>query len=356
MFLCTFAVHMNALLLSARYYRLEFDQPFGIALGTRTHTDTIYVNASFMGVQGYGEAALPPYLGYQPEKLVADFHNYFPGEMHGSEAIRTTLARLGQPENLLPKPLKTAVDIALYDLFGKLTERTTRSIFGIPDTTKVPCSYTLGISSIEAMLEKIKGAQDFELFKIKLGGETDLERVDAFLSATNAAFCVDANQAWSSVESAVQWTKLLKDRGCLFVEQPLPVAMHADYAKMLKMSALPIILDESVQGLKDVDELKDVCNGVNVKLVKTGGLEPAVAMVRQANKLGLKVLIGCMSESTCGAMAAAQLSGWADWVDLDGPRLIKNDPFSGAVYKNGSLVLSADAGTGAQLNSVSLFS
>jgi L-alanine-DL-glutamate epimerase-like enolase superfamily enzyme len=107
--------------------------------------------------------------------------------------------------------------------------------------------------------------------------------------------------------------------------------------------------------LQDILDLQSVCHGVNVKLVKAGGLEPAVAMVRQANKSGLKVLVGCMSESTCGAMAAAQLSPWADWVDLDGPRLIKNDPFSGAVYSNGSLVVSPDSGTGALPENKSIF-
>ncbi len=346
---------MTKLELRAFHYQLEFREPFGIAHGVRNTTDTIYVQASFMDTFGYGEAALPPYLGYDPAALVRDFHSWFPAELSTGDAIRDTMAKLNLPGNLLPKPLKTAVDIAMYDLFGKLTGKPVRSIFGIQDAPPVLCSYTLGISSVEEQAAKVSAADDFKLFKLKLGGANDRERLEAFVASGHSLFCVDANQAWKSVEVALEWMKLLKEMGCLFVEQPLPVDLAGKYADLYKSAPLPVILDESVQSLQDILDLQSVCHGVNVKLVKAGGLEPAVAMVRQANKSGLKVLVGCMSESTCGAMAAAQLSPWADWVDLDGPRLIKNDPFSGAVYANGSLVVSPDSGTGALPENKSIF-
>ncbi len=346
---------MNALQLTARHYRLQFNKPFGIAHGTRNFTDTIYVRASFMDVQGYGEAALPPYLQYNAAALAAAFHDFFPPVMEGSDAIRSSMVKLNHPDLLLPKPLKTAVDIALHDLFGKLTGRTVRSIFGIGDPQDVLCSYTLGISTVEEMLSKIKEAEEFRFFKIKLGSPDDLARITAYTKASTTPFCVDANQAWHSVGESVKWINTLKDFGCLFVEQPLPVNMAGEYERLFRQSSLPLILDESVQGLQELEALKNVCHGINVKLVKCGGLEPAMRLVRQANKLGLKVLVGCMSESTCGALAAAQLSAWADWIDLDGPRLINNDPFSGAVYKNGSLQVSGAAGTGAHLVDQNLF-
>ena len=346
---------MMSLTLSAKYYRLAFRQAFGIAHGTRMFTDTIYVRASFMDQHGYGEAALPPYLGYDAEALVHDFHNWFPAEMKSGDAIQETLSKLGNRSEQLPGPLRTAVDIALYDLFGKLTGKPARSIFGIRDERTVKCSYTLGISSVAEMLQKLEEAKDFDLFKIKLGDVNDRERINAFLNSGHSLFCVDANQAWKSVTEAVEWIRWLADRGCLFVEQPLPVATKDDYEAVYRQSVLPIILDESVQSLRDIQELRTVCHGVNVKLVKACGLEPAAAMVREANKSGLKVLVGCMSESTCGAMAAAQLSPWADWVDLDGPRLISNDPFEGAVYRNGSLLVPDVSGTGAMLRDADFF-
>lgn len=347
---------MNTLRLEASYFQLEFRNPFGIAHGVRNFTEAIYVRASFLNIHGYGEAALPPYLNYNAPQLVSSFNEYFPSALEGSDAIRTTLLKLNHPETMLPKPLRTAVDIALHDLFGKLTGKPVREIFGIGENLEVACAYTLGFSAVDELKERVREAQDFCLFKIKLGAENDKERVEAFLSTGNAAFCVDANQAWNTVEESLAWINWLKDRGCLFVEQPMPVEKAKDYETLFRNSSLPILLDESVQGLKELEALKNVCHGINVKLLKCGGLEAAVKMVRQANKLNLKVLIGCMSESTCGTMAAAQLTAWADWVDLDGPKLIKNDPFAGAIYEKGRLLLSKDAGTGAVLKETSLFS
>lgn len=308
-----------------------------------------------MGQHGYGEAALPPYLGYNAEELVRDYHRYFPAVMDSGDAIRSAMAALSNPSMMLPKPLKCATDIAMYDLFGKMTGRSIRQIFGITGRREVLCSYTLGISSVEEMLGKIKLAGDFKLFKLKLGGENDWERVEAFLKSGHSRFCVDANQAWKTVDEASQWISRLAEKGCMFVEQPLPVLMKDKYEELYRRSVLPVILDESVQSINDILELQTVCHGVNIKLVKAGGMEAAVAMVRQANKSGLKVLVGCMSESTCGAMAAAQLSPWADWVDLDGPRLISNDPFEGAWYVDGVLRLPDDSGTGARLKDMQLF-
>ncbi len=346
---------MLTLQLAARHYQLTFRHAFGIAHGTRSFTDTIYVRTSFLDQHGYGEAALPPYLGYDASKLVMDFHSWFPREMESGDAIREALSKLSLQGSLVPKPLRTAVDIALYDLFGKLTGKSVRTIFGITGNVQPKCSFTLGISSIDEMMQKVEEAGDFELFKLKLGGPGDKERVEAFLSSGHSMFCVDANQAWKSLEEALGWMRWLADKGCLFVEQPLPVSMSTMYESLFKQSPLPLILDESIQGIREIQELRSVCHGVNVKLVKAGGLEPAVAMVREANKLGLKVLVGCMSESTCGAMAAAQLSPWVDWVDLDGPRLIANDPFEGAVYQSGSLLLPDVSGTGALLRDKVLF-
>ncbi len=346
---------MNALRFSVRHYQLVFKKPFGIAHGIRTFTDTLYVRASFMGMEGFGEAALPPYLNYDAGKLVADFHSFFPARLEGSDAIRSVLIKLNRSGMDIPLPLRTAVDIALYDLYGKLSGRTVRSIFDIGERNNVLCSYTLGISSIDEMLEKIEGAPGVRLFKIKLGAANDEERVDAFKRASSADFCVDANQAWTTATESISRINRLKERGCLFVEQPMPVSMAGEYEYLYHHTSLPIILDESVQGLQDVEKVKGYCHGINIKLLKCGGLEPAVAMARQANKAGLKVLIGCMSESTCGAMAALQLSAWSDWIDLDGPLLIQNDPFSGAVYDEGRLLCSGAPGTGAVLKDTALF-
>lgn len=337
------------LVIKAYPFLLNFIHPFGIAHGTRNTTDTLYVTASFNGKTGFGEAALPPYLGYDVKELAKGFENWFPNALKKITAITEVLSLLNKKDNSLPTPVKTATDIALLDLFGQLTGKPIREILGIPAGDKTLCTYTLGISSTELLIEKVKSAPEFKLFKIKLGGENDHERIEAFLENCSLPFCVDANQAWKSVNEATKEIDWLKERGCLFVEQPLPVSMNILMSELFSKSSLSIILDESVQNIHDLENLHQVCNGINVKLTKCGGINPAIELFRRARKLNKKVLVGCMSESSCGASAAAQLAGWADWVDLDGPKLISNDPFSGVEYKNGILTPNISSGLGITL-------
>lgn len=346
---------MSSLTFRACVFGLHFKRPFGISHGTRSHTDTIYVEAGFQGEYGYGEAALPPYLGYEATTLVHEFHRWFPAEMQGGEAIRDALTRLNRAEGELPRPLRAAVDIALHDLFGKLTGKPVRQLLGIPDPSSTPCFYTIGFGEAGLVAAIVNEAPGFRHFKIKLGAENDRERLEAFKSCSDASFCVDANQAWKSADEAIRNMQWLRETGCLFVEQPLPTAMNEELRILQNEKILPIVLDESIQQLRDFEELHTLCDGINVKLVKCGGLEPARELIRAARRKGKRVLLGCMSESTCGVLAAAQLSGWADWVDLDGPLLIDNDPFAGSRYEYGQLLLSANAGTGAELQLQSLF-
>ncbi len=341
--------------LQATPYTLRFLQPFGIAHGTRDTTDTLYVRATFGDYIGYGEAALPPYLGYTVDTLAQLVNARFAGPFDGSESIAGVLTELGHKDSDLPPPVRCAMDMAMLDLWGHLTGKPVRTLIGIEDKGTTLCSYTLGISSIAVLKEKVQHAGDFRLFKIKLGGDNDRERVAAFLEVSKMSFCVDANQCWNSVEEALIEINLLKEQGCLFVEQPLKTALTDQYEELYKKSPLPIILDESIQQSKDLDALSVACHGINVKLVKCGGITPALDLIRQARKLRKQVLIGCMSESTCGAAGAAQLAGLADWVDLDGPKLIGNDPFGGVEYKEGCIVVKDLPGLGISLQNSSLF-
>lgn len=332
--------------LSSSAYILKFRHAFGIAHGTRTTTDTLIVKATLNGVTGYGEAALPPYLGYNVNELCHSFGDYFSHIPAGMDGIQSVLRMIINSNINIPSPIRCATDIAIHDLCGRLTGMPVRKLLEIPDAQGVKCSFTLGISSIEDMLEKMNEAEGFTLFKHKLGGENDRERILAFKKASNASFCVDANQGWHSVEEAAREINFLAEQGCLFVEQPLPVAMNGQLNELRALINLPIILDESIQKLSDLMDLAAFCDGINIKLVKCGGLASAKELMRIAKRAGKKVLIGCMSESSCGAAAASELSGWADWVDLDGPLLIGNDPFSGMNYKNGMIVQHVTAGLG----------
>ncbi len=339
-------IYAVQLSLSSSAYILKFRHAFGIAHGTRNTTDTLLVKATLNGVTGYGEAALPPYLGYDVKVLCNSFGEYFSDLPSGMDGIQTVLRMIINSNLSIPSPIRCATDIAIHDLCGRLTGMPVRKLLEIPDAKDVRCSFTLGISSVDEMLEKIKETEGFTLFKHKLGGDNDRERILAFKKATNASFCVDANQGWHSIKEAATEINFLTEQGCLFVEQPLPVAMNKQLNELRDKIKLPIILDESIQRLSDLMDLAPYCDGINIKLVKCGGLASAKELMRIAKRSGKKVLIGCMSESSCGAAAASELSGWADWVDLDGPLLIDNDPFSGVSYKNGMIVQHETPGLG----------
>lgn len=334
--------------LSASALKLEFKHSFAIAHGTRQFTDSFLVEARLNDFVGYGEAALPPYLGFNIRNLVENFDSYFLPIVDGQKGIETVFRKL-TTQSEIPQPIKCAVDIALHDLCGKLMGKSVRSLLNLPEGKNVLCTYTFGISTEEEIIEKLKEATNIRMFKHKLGGENDRQRINTFKKHCSFPFVVDANQAWKSIDQARDEIKWLKEQGCLFVEQPLPTSMKSAYKELYLTSALPIILDESIQTQNDFDELKDVCHGINVKLMKCGGINPARDLMRNARKANKKVLLGCMSESSCGAAAASQLLGLADWCDLDGPMLIKNDPFIGVIYENGSIVQNDKPGIGIEL-------
>ncbi len=336
--------------MSAAALKLEFKHAFGLAHGTRNYTDSFLVEARLNDFVGYGEAALPPYLGFNIQSLVENFDSYFMPIEIGQTGIESIFRKLND-QSAIPIPVRCAVDIALHDLCGKLMGKSVRRLLNLPEGKDILCTYTLGISSEAEIIEKLQEAKSIKMFKHKLGGENDRERILTFKKYCSFPFVVDANQAWKSIEEALTEITWLKEQGCLFVEQPLPTSMKSSYKELYQSSTLPIILDESIQTQNDFDELKDCCNGINVKLMKCGGITPARELMRNARKANKKVLLGCMSESSCGAGAASQLLGLADWCDLDGPMLIKNDPFIGVVYENGCIVQQEKLGIGIELRS-----
>lgn len=336
--------------IEAITYRLQFKHAFGLSHGSRNGTDTVYVRIKHKEFTGYGEVALPPYLGYDAANLASVINNESAIIFH-CNSIPECLTALHQSQ--LQIPARTAIDIALHDLYGKMNNKSIASILNIP-SHEAPCMYTLGVSTPDDLQEKLAEAPYFKLYKLKLDGHTDRERILAFRKNTDAAFCADANKGWSSVETALTEIKWLKDHGCIFIEQPLDVD-HPGMKDLHEKSPLPVYLDESVQQFDDILRLKYCCSGINIKLVKCGGLQPAIQMIKEAKRLNLKILIGCMSESSCGAAAASQLMGYADFIDLDGPLLISNDPFDGVYYDMDQLKPEHKSGHGANPRSSALW-
>jgi L-alanine-DL-glutamate epimerase-like enolase superfamily enzyme len=331
-------------------YTLELRHAFGVASNTRTSTPAMLVEVEHDGVIGYGEAAMPPYLGETQATAAAFLAQAAP-----------VLAACADPlvlEEILPAidalapgntAAKAAVDIALHDWVGKKLGAPWFRLWGL-DPKKAPVtSFTIGIDTPEIVRAKTREAAIYKIIKVKLGRspESDREMIGAIRDVTDTPITVDANQGWKNRDEALRMIEWLATRGVLFIEQPMPKAQLDDTAWLRGRSPLPLIADENVQRLADVTRVAGAFHGINIKLMKCTGLREAHKMILLARALGLKVMLGCMTETSCAISAAAQLSPLVDWADLDGAVLIKNDCFDGATIVDGRIVLPDRPGIGA---------
>ncbi|HEX5002202.1 MAG TPA: dipeptide epimerase [Bacteroidia bacterium] len=321
----------------SRYY-LEFKEPFSIAHGTRNGTDLVFLKLEHQGFVAWGEASLPPYLP-ETQQTVCDFLERFMVRAFDiSEGLEVLLNRLMEFEQG-NYAAKACADIAMHNLFAQMQSIPVWQLLGVPDYPLPLCTYTIGMGDKAAIRRKLIDAAGFKLLKVKLGGENDREIIRTIREETDLPLCADANQGWHTKEAALEMINFLAGQSVLFVEQPLPKYLHSEMKWLKEKSPLPLYADESVQTPADVKQVSEGFHGVNVKLMKCGGLAQGLKMIREARNYGLHVLIGSMSESGCGITAAAQLSSLADYADLDGPLLTKNNPFPMPVYKNGILEL-----------------
>ncbi len=335
--------------LSSVPHTLEFKYPFKIALYSRNTTAVVITEISCEGIIGYGEASMPPYLGESAEtvlrflskakKILSEYK--FPLDL---EELLNRIDLIEEKNTAA----KASIDIALHDLKGKLEGKPCYEFWNLKGYEAPNTSITIGMDEPEVILEKLKDADAFKILKVKLGGVNDVDIVHTIRSYTDKAISVDVNQGWTNKEEALERIQWLKDKNVLFVEQPLKKEDLAGAVWLKERSPLPIIADESIQRYADLERIKDCFHGINVKLMKCSGLNEAHKIILQAKKYDLKVLIGCMSETSCAISAAAQLSSLADWVDLDGPLLIKKDLFKGLSYVEGKIVLSGKPGIGVE--------
>ena len=327
--------------------QLKFRHTFHIAAGARDFTDTVFVEVESDGNVGYGEAALPPYLTENVNTVLEYLAKVELPVQYSPDQFFELLHSLhsAQQKN---NPALAALDSALHDLQGKIKGVPVRALYDITENKVPMVAYTIGMGDATEIRNKLNEAADFRFFKMKLGGNHDQELVSTFRKYRNASFCVDVNRGWNDLSLAIDTGKWLVTQGCTFIEQPFEKVMLKETNELRKHISIPVILDEAVQTIEDVERVKDFCDGINIKLVKCGGIYPAKKMIEAARKNNLKVFLGCMSESSCGVAAASQLTPLVDWMDLDSPMLISNDPFEGVLYKDGKIVLSENPGTGAR--------
>lgn len=331
--------------LTFKPYTLELKHVFTIATNSRTTTPVVLTEIEYDGMVGYGEASLPPYLG-ESQQTVSDFLSKV--DLSKYENVFDLENILSDIDKIAPgnTAAKASVDIALHDLIGKLMNQPWYNIWGI-DNTKTPyTSFTIGIDTPDVVRLKVKEADEYKILKVKLGRETDKEMIETIRSVTDKPITVDVNQGWKDKNLALDMINWLKEKNILFVEQPMPKAQIEDMAWLTERSPLPTIGDESVQRIEDVRKAYGVFSGINIKLMKCTGMREAHKMILMARAMGMKVMLGCMTETSCAISAASHLSPMVDWADLDGALLIKNDVFEGTKVIDGKVTLMNRPGIG----------
>lgn len=327
-------------------YELQLQHTFTVSSYSRTTTPDVQVEIEYDGVIGYGEASMPPYLGHTVES-VCNFLKKVNLEQFSDpfqmEDILTYVDGLSEGD----APAKAAVDIALHDLVGKLMGQPWWRIWGLNPAKAPNTTFTIGIDTPEVVREKtLECADRFKILKVKVGLDSDEQMIRTIREVTDLPLAVDANQGWKDRSKALDEIFWLKENGVVIVEQPMAVDRLDDIAWITERSPLPIFADESIQRLKDISGIKGAFSGINIKLMKCTGMREAWKMVQYARAEGMKVMVGCMTETSCAVSAAAQLSPAVDFADLDGNLLISNDRFEGVTVVDGKLTLPDRPGIG----------
>ncbi len=325
-------------------YELPFKNPFTTARGTKTHQPTLIVALEHFGLIGYGEAPAIAYYDVTVAKMVE--------QLEAKKSLIESYA-MNDPErfwhflqHLLPNQnfLICALDMAAWDLFGKMKNKPLYALWNVAFTNDIVTDYTIGMDTIEKMVEKMK-AYPNPIYKIKMGGENDIEMIKALQQNTDAILRVDVNSGWE-IEEAKEKIKILQTLNVQFVEEPIERFNYEGMATLYANSPLPLMADESCVTINDVDKCAFCFHGINIKLTKCGGITPALQMIKKARNYNMKIMVGCMNESTIGSAAMAQLIPLIDYIDMDGPLLLAEDLATGLQYDFGKITITHQPGLG----------
>ena len=332
--------------LSFEPYELQLRHTFTVSSYSRKTTPGVQVRIGYEGFTGYGEASMPPYLGQSVESVTQFLSKTNLSQFNDPCQLDNILAYV---DSLSPGDgaAKAAIDIALHDLVGKLMGQPWWRLWGL-DPSKTPnTTFTIGIDTPDVVREKTRECADrFKILKVKVGLDNDKEMIRTIREVTNLPLAVDANQGWKDREQALDEIFWLKEHGIVMVEQPMAKERLDDNAWITERSPLPIFADEAIQRLADIPAIKGAYHGINIKLMKATGMREAWKMANYAHAEGMRVMVGCMTETSCAVSAAAQLSPLADFADLDGNLLITNDLFKGMEVIDGKITLSDRPGIG----------
>lgn len=333
--------------LTFKPYEAKLVHPFTVSGYTRTTTPIVLTEITYDGVTGYGEAAMPPYLGETIASVTAFLEKVNLKQFSNPFELDDILSYVDSI-TINNTAAKASVDIALHDLVGKLIGRPWHQIWGYTASKAPVTTFTIGIDTEEMVKQKTRETEQFKVLKVKLGVDeaSDKMIINAVRSVTDKPLRVDANQGWKDKHYALKMIEWLAAKNVEFVEQPLPKHNLDDMAWLTEHSPLPTIADESCQRLEDIPRLKGVFDGINIKLMKCTGMREANKMVSMAESFGMKLMIGCMTETSCAISAAAQLAPKMNFADLDGNILIANDCFTGMKLADGKITLNNEPGIG----------
>ncbi|GAC1389447.1 MAG: dipeptide epimerase [Ktedonobacteraceae bacterium] len=333
--------------INAHPIDLKLTTPFRISRGIQKTSPNVIVEIVHDGYKGYGEASPTEYYGESPTSVLACIELFKSDLGDDPFALEDILQRLDHIIELNPAA-KAAVDMALYDLIGKMLGVPLYKLLGL-NATKTPyTSFTIGLDSPAQMAKKASLAKDYPILKVKLGTKHDLEIIKAIREVSNAIIRVDANTAWTPKE-AIKTINALAPYNIEFIEQPVP-SRNLEGLKLIRDNVpVPIIADESSVTVEDIPRIVGCVDGINIKLMKCGGIRHALKMIHVARAHHLSIMLGCMIESSLAITAAAHLTPLVDYADLDGNLLIENDPYLGVKVEDGKLILPDEPGLGVRV-------
>lgn len=330
-------------------FKIEFEKlelvpshPFTIARGTKETVPNVLVKLTGDSIVGLGEAGPNSRYNEDADSVIAFLKKLpasFFDDINSAEALWKKLQQINQPV----QSAKTAVEMAWLDWWGKSHGQPLWKLWNAPSQTTPPTSFTIGLDDIDVIQQKVKGAKDYPILKVKLGTDRDEEIIKGIREVSDQVIRVDANEGWEDLATAKKAIRFLADQNVEFIEQPMPASCKEELVDLKEWSPLPIVADESFVGREYMDEIAEQFDGINIKLQKVGSLVEASKLIEKARERNLEVMIGCMIESSLGISAGALLGTWADYVDLDGHLLISNDPFSGLTLTDDKRIKLSDA-------------
>lgn len=331
--------------LSYECIDLHLRHTFTIARSSRDVEPCIIVRIEHEGITGLGEAAPSERYGETRETVEAFLSRVDLAGFDNPFLLEDILAYLDSLSHGNPAA-KAAIDIALHDWIGKRLGVPLWKLWGCNQEKAPLTSFTIGIDRLEVIEQKVREAEVYPLLKVKVGVPNDEEIIRTIRRLTDKPLRVDANEGWKSKELALEKILWLEEQGVEFIEQPMPASDPDGTAWLREQVHIPIIADESLQNLSSLPDLRGVFDGINIKLMKCGGLREAMRLIHTARAMEMKIMLGCMIESSVAISAAAQLSPLVDYADLDGNLLITNDPFVGVRVLYGRLILNDRPGIG----------